>query len=114
MIERRAVLKASALGLIGVTMGGTLAGLTPRQAYAAGARFKVLYPTEVVSLEALAEILVPGARAAGISNYVDEQLSRAPEDSLLLLRYLNVPVPALSFYRTEIASLNAAAARENG
>lgn len=85
----------------------TVHGLLPAQARAAGLRHAVLTEAEVKVLEALGDTLLPGAAKAGIAHYVDTQLaSRAP---LLMLRYLDFPVPLVDFYRQGLAALDALA-----
>jgi hypothetical protein len=80
--------------------------LSPREARAASAPYRVLGTDEVATLEGLAEALVPGARVAGISHFIDAQLAAAGEDCLLMLKYLGVP-PAdfTGFYRDGLNSV---------
>lgn len=102
---RRDVLKG--LGLIAVEVGGVAAMLAPAAAQAAGAALKVLTPVEAKVLAAFGEALVPGARAAGIVPYVDDQLAKGPVQGLLMIRYLDVPPPWLGFYRGALAAVEA-------
>jgi hypothetical protein len=46
----------------------------------------------------------PSPRAAGVAWFVDAQLSGPPADSMLTLRYLDWPGPALDFYRSALAA----------
>jgi hypothetical protein len=82
-IERRAFMKGAALGALAFTVGGAEVLLTPGQARAQAVPFRTLTPAEVETLEAVGETLVPTARAAGISHFVDQQLSIPPEEALL-------------------------------
>ena len=112
---RRDLLKgAGALAAIPVMSGGTLALLTPSEAYAKAAPFGTLTPPEVATLEAFGELLLPGARAAGIAHFIDHHLSVPPAESLLMLRYLDVPPPYAGFYRAGLAALDAYAAAVGG
>ena len=111
MIQRRTILKTSAL-MISTAIAGTPILITPRQARATGAKFKTLTAAEVLCLEALADVLLPGARAAGVAHFVDDQLVKPPEDNLLLLRYLNVTLPAREFYGIGLAAMDEASRRE--
>ena len=97
--SRRSFLQHTGIGLLTFTVAGVETLLTPRQARARGADFKILSAPEVATLEALGEVLVPGAADAGVAHFVDQQLSIAPNDSLLMARYLNVEAPYLGFYR---------------
>lgn len=105
--NRRNVLKAGGIGLLGFKLGGVPALLTPGEAHAQTADFEVLTVAEIEVLEALGEVIVPGAREAGLSNYIDNQLAVDSADSLLMIRYLDVPPPYLGFYRAGLAALDA-------
>jgi hypothetical protein len=109
---RRDVLKG--LGLIAVEVGGVAAMLSPAAAQAAGAALKVLTPVEAQVLAAFGEALVPGARAAGIVAYVDDQLARDPVQGLLMIRYLDVPPPWRGFYHTALVAVEAYALQRFG
>ena len=106
LTNRRLFLQGTGLGLLSFSLGGASVLLSPRQARAQGADFKLLDATEVSILEAFGEVLVPGARAAGIAHFVDQQMSVDPNDSLFMAKYLNVPPPYADFYRAGLAALN--------
>ena len=107
-LRRRRLLQSGSLGLLAFSLGGIELLLTPREARARDLPFRVVRPAEVASLEALGEILVPGAREAGIAHFVDQQLAADPADCLLLIRYLDVPPPYLDVYRPALAAVDAA------
>ena len=97
----------------GLTLSFALAGskimLTPADAYAKDIPFTVLTNDEVGILNAVCEILLPGAKEAGVAHFVDHQLSVDPNDSLLVLKYFNFPPPYTDFYRpvlNELTSLS--------
>ena len=104
--DRRRFLRGAGLGLLSFTVAGAHAWLTPRQARAAGADLQTLTSAEVTSLEAMAEAFAPGATEAGVAWFVDQQLSVAPNDSLLMAKYFNVPPPYPAFYRACFAALD--------
>ena len=106
LLTRRDVVRLGAISLFAFEVDGAEQFLTPREARAQGARLSVLTDAERITLEALGETLLPGAAAAGLAPFVDAQLRAAPQDSLLLLRYLDVPPPYASFYRAGLASLD--------
>jgi len=87
-----------------VMVAGKLTLLSPSQAYAKGATPQVLTQAQVSALETFADALVPGSRAAGVSQFVDSQLAKPAEESLLMVKYFGVPHPLAGFYQ---ASLNA-------
>jgi len=70
---------------------------------------QVLSPMEAETLGHLCETMVPGARAAGIAEYVDSQLAADPSESLLIARYFGVLPPFRDFYAAGFAGLDAAA-----
>lgn len=105
--DRRAFLRGAGLGVLGFTVGGSQVFLTPRQARAADAELKILGAPEVASLEAIAEAFAPGATEAGVAWFVDQQLSVAPNDSLLMAKYFNVPPPYADFYRACFDAIDA-------
>ncbi len=106
LTSRRSFVQGTGLGLLSFSLAGAEVLLSPRQARAQGADFKLLDPTEVSILEAFGEVLVPGARAAGIAHFIDQQMSVDPNESLFMAKYLNVPPPYADFYRAGLAALN--------
>ena len=108
-IKRRDFMRGAALGALAFTVGGAQVLLTAREARAQGVPFRLLKAGEAETIEALGETLVPGARAAGISHFIDHQLSVPPEEALLEARILNVRPPYLGFYRAAIGAIDGAA-----
>jgi hypothetical protein len=97
------------LGLLTVVVAGCERKLTPAQARVEQVPFRTLSAPEAQVLDALGEILLPGSAGAGITHYVDLQLSGPPHDSMLILKYLGVPPPFTEFYRTGLAGVESAA-----
>jgi hypothetical protein len=95
-------------------VGGTTLRLTPAEARRRGADFRVLDPQQVATLEALGEILVPGARAAGLAHFVDSQLAVDANDSLLIARAFNVEPPYRRFYADALAAVERLSERRHG
>lgn len=112
-IERRALMKGAALSALAFTVGGKQILLSPRQARAENIPFRTLTPQQAETLEALGETLVPGAAGAGISNFVDQQLSIPPEEALLEARILNVRPPYANFYRAALSTIDRASFANN-
>ncbi len=112
--QRRRFLAAATIGALAYQVGGIDLLMTPAEARRQGAGLGVLSPGEARTLEALGECLVPGARVAGIAHYVDANLRGPPEQSLLMLRYLDVLPPHADFYSTGLRSLDAASAARHG
>ena len=107
-VSRRHFLKSTGV-CISVTVAGQLVTMTPAQAYAKGLPLQLLSKRQALTLESLAEILVPGSKRAGIVQFIDSQLSVAAPDSLLMLRYLGVAAPYDSFYTSSLDSLESVA-----
>ena len=113
-IERRAFMKGAGLGALAFTVGGGEVLLTPAEAFAQGVPLRTLKPDEAATIEAMGETLVPGARAAGVANFVDQQLSIPAEEALLEARILNIKPPYANFYRAALGAINNASAAKNG
>src|SRR3954471_20488724 len=114
MVGRRDFIRGAALGALAFTVGGAQVLLTPRQARAQGVPFRLLKADEAETLEALGETLVPGARAAGVAHFIDQQVSVPPEESLLQARILNVKPPYVNFYRAALAAIDRATLARDG
>src|ERR1700728_1672363 len=89
-MQRRAFIKGAAIGTLAFTVGGVEVMLTPRQAQAQNNPLRTLTPAQAATLGAMGETLVPGAKDSGVVNFVDQQLSIAPEEALLEARIMNV------------------------
>jgi Gluconate 2-dehydrogenase subunit 3 len=113
-IERRALLKGAGLGALAFTVGGAQVLLTPAEAFAQNVPLRTLKPEEAATLAAMGETLVPGAREAGIVNFVDHQLSGPADDALLEARILNVRPPYANFYRAALGAINGASTAQHG
>jgi len=113
-MKRRDFIRGATLGALAFTVGGAQILLTAREARAQGVPFRLLKASEAETLEALGETLVPGARAAGISHFIDQQLSVPPEEALLEARILNVKPPYANFYRAAIGAIDRASEAREG
>ena len=107
-IERRAFMKGAAIGTLAFTVGGTQVLLTPRQARARAVPLRTLSEAQGATLDAMGETLVPGARDAGVTNFVDQQLSIPAEEALLEARIMNVRPPYANFYRAALGAIEGA------
>src|SRR3954469_20992069 len=110
MVGRRDFVRGAALGALAFTVGGAQILLTPREARAQGVPFRLLKADEAETMEGLGETLLPGARAAGIAHFVDQQISVPAEESLLQARILNVRPPFVNFYRAALRAIDRATA----
>jgi hypothetical protein len=113
-LERRAFLQGAAIGALAFTVGGVEVMLTPSAARAQGVPLRTLTAEQAATLDALGETLVPGARAAGLSHFVDQQVSIPAEEALLEARILNVKPPYANFYRAALGAVDRASQAGNG
>ncbi len=113
-IERRAFMKGAAAGTLAFTVGGAEVMLTPREAHAQNIPLRTLTPDQAATLGATGEALVPGAREAGIINFVDQQISIAPQEALLQARIFNVRPPFANFYRAALGAIDGASTKTKG
>lgn len=95
-------------------VGGCAERLTPEEARAAGAAFRVLAPDTVRVLDRLGDVLVPGTTAAGFTHFIDAVSAGPREANLSILRYMDWPGDAASFYRDGAAGLDQLAAMRFG
>lgn len=102
--SRRDVIRLGTAATVALAAGG----LTPRKARAQNAPLSTLSPLTARLIEAFGEALAPGAAEAGIAHYVDAQLAKDPADSLLMIRYMDVPPPYGPFYDGGLRALNEA------
>lgn len=107
-LRRRALLKGAVAGALAFTVGGAHVLLTPRAARAHGVPLRTLNAAQAQTLDALGETLVPGARQAGISHFIDQQISISAEEALLEARILNVRPPYANFYRAALGAIDSA------
>jgi hypothetical protein len=113
-MQRRAFMKGAAIGALAFSVGGAEVMLTPRQAQAQNIPLRTLTPEQAATLDAMGEALVPGAKAAGITNFVDQQLSIPAEEALLQARILNVRPPFANFYRAALGAIDGASDKSKG
>jgi hypothetical protein len=114
MIDRRNFMRGAAIGALAFTVGGAKVLLTAREARAQGVPFRLLNADEAETIEALGETLVPGARAAGVAHFIDQQISVPAEEALLEARILNVRPPYANFYRAAIGAVDRASQAQSG
>jgi hypothetical protein len=113
-IERRAFVQGAGLGTLAFVVGGAEVLLTPRQAHAQGVPLRTLTAEQAATLDAMGEALVPGAKAAGISNFVDQQISIPADEALLQARILGVRPPFANLYRAALGAIDGAAEKTKG
>jgi hypothetical protein len=113
-MQRRAFMKGAAIGALAFSVGGAEVMLTPRQAQAQNVALRTLSPEQAATLGAMGETLVPGAKDAGVVNFVDQQISVPPEQALLQARILNVRPPFANFYRAALGAIDGASDKTKG
>jgi len=107
-INRRLFVRNTGLGALAFKVGGCIEFLTPRAARAAGVDFAHLSRAEANLLALFADHLLPGAAAAGVAHFVDQQLGITPNECLLMCKYFpEIKAPFDSFYSGGLAALAA-------
>jgi len=104
VITRRDLFVRMGTGLVAITIAGPDGPISPAEARARGLELRHLSGAEGRTLEALCDVLVPGAAAAGVAQFVDDQLGR--DNPLLLLKYMDWPGSYVDFYRAGLRSLD--------
>ena len=113
-VTRREFLQFGAVGGIAAAFAIFWNGrlLSPTQAKAEDIPLVNLTKDQGVLLEAVAETLLPGARDAGVANFVDTQLGR--KDPMLILKYFDWPGDYTDFYTQGLAAVDKASQTTNG
>lgn len=109
---RREFLTGVGSGFVALTIATTYGAMSPAEARAKGVALQVLSESEGRTLEALGDVLLPGSAGAGIAQYVDSQL--ASKTPLLVLNYMDFPMPFVDFYRQGLVSLEHVALARRG
>lgn len=99
MYSRRLFLQSSGVLLSYLASSRQAMALPAPTKSAGGGGLQALAKAEARTLETMAEAMVPGARAAGVAQYVDKQLAVGADQSLLMLKYLGIPPPFVDFYK---------------
>ena len=81
---------------------------------AQGAALRALTADQAATLDAMGETLVPGAKDAGITYFVDQQISIPPQEALLEARIMNVKPPFPNFYRAVLGAIDGASSARYG
>jgi hypothetical protein len=113
-LERRVFLKGASMGVLAFTVAGVDILMTPGEARARAVPFRMLNGDEAETIEALGETLLPGARAAGVAHFIDQQVSVTPGEALLEARIVNVKPPYINFYRAAIGGIDKASMARSG
>ena len=111
---RRSFIRNAGVGLLTFYVSGCEVEMTPQEAREKEVAYGVLTNDEAGTLDALGDILLPGAAAAGLSHFIDHQLGAPAEDQLLMIKYLGVPAPVAPFYQGGLAAVNAFAQSQTG
>lgn len=105
--SRRKFIRTGAFGVLAFVAGDKIRWLTPVQARAEKIPFQSLDWEQAKVVDRLGDLIVPGAAAAGLSHFLDQQLSASIEDCMLVIRYLGVEAPYKGFYAQSLAALEA-------
>lgn len=109
-LSRRRLLQGASALMIAV--GGKM--LWPHQARSEAAPLDPFSVEEAALVERLGDVLAIGAGQAGLAHFLAAQLRKAHADSLLILRYLDIPPPYLDFYRAGLKAVADSAMTAHG
>jgi hypothetical protein len=109
--DRRRFLQGA--GCLLYTVAGADVWLTPAEARSRHAALRALDAQQVRTLEALGDVLVPGAQQAGLAHFVDNQLAADVNDCLLMARSFNIEPPYRDFYAAVLAGVEAFSQRRH-
>ncbi len=102
-MTRRELLHRIGSSLVAITVSSPWGPISPAKARANGVPLRNLSFVEARILEALGDVLLPGAREAGLAHYVDDQLGRG--SPLLFLKYMDYDGSHVEFYKQGLQSL---------
>jgi Gluconate 2-dehydrogenase subunit 3 len=114
--HRRHVIRVLGRGglMLPFAVNGALLHLSPAQARVRALPLAHLSAARAATLAALGEVLLPGAAAAGVVHFVDQQLGASPDLCLLMVKYFAVAPPYAAFYGAGLEALDAIARRRHG
>jgi Gluconate 2-dehydrogenase subunit 3 len=105
---------AGGIGLLTFSVGGVERQLSAAQARKANLPYRTLTAAEVRLVDALGETLLPGSATAGMSHYIDQQLSGPQAASMLMIKYLGVSGSFTDFYRESLRAVASATRSQLG
>lgn len=105
-LDRRNFVRSSTIGALAFQAAGTISWLTPRQAHAEGVALKYFEQQQQTLLAAFCEHLLPGASAAGVVEFIDQQLGETPNECMLMCKYFpGINAPYADFYYGGLTAL---------
>jgi len=113
-ISRRRLLAAAGGLALGFMVDGRQVWLSPAQARAEGMPVDPFTEAEARTLTRLGNILTVNAGDEGLAHFISAQLRKPTPESLLILRYMDVPPPHDGFYKAGLAALDKAAMTRHG
>lgn len=113
-ISRRRLLAAAGGLTLSFLVDGRERLLTPREARAEGMTVAPFSKAEAATLTRLGNILTIDAGDAGLAHFISAQLRKPAAESLLMIRYMDVPPPHDGFYKAGLGALNQAARARHG
>jgi hypothetical protein len=112
VVSRRFILARMAAGVSALAIQSACGPISPRTARAQGLALRHFSAADGAVLEAFGDTLLPGAAAAGVAHYIDDQLGR--DNPLLFLKYVDWVGPYADFYTHGLRSLDRYSVTRNG
>lgn len=113
-LSRRRLLAAGGGMMIAFMINGHEHLLSPSAARAQGMPVDPFTDRQAATLTRLGNILAVDAGDGGLAHFISAQLRKSAADSLLMLRYFDVPPPHAPFYTAGLAALDTAARKRHG
>jgi len=103
-LDRRKFLQKSGM-IVSVGMASAAGFFRPAEAARLNMPLQILSAEESNILGSFGEVIVPGSGKAGMVHFIDNQLTQAPDDCMLLLKYFQIRPPYIDFYRSGCIAL---------
>ncbi len=108
LMDRRKFVRNGTIGTLAFQIAGGTALLSPREARAKNVALQYLNERQAKLLGAFCDHLLPGARDAGVVEFVDHQLGEIPNECLLMCKYFpGINAPYTDFYHGGLSALDA-------
>ena len=105
--NRRNFMRGGVIGALAFQVAGATSWLTPREAHAEAVPLKYFNGEQQQLLSLFCDHLLPGASAAGVVEFVDQQLGEIPNECMLMCKYFpGINAPYETFYQSGLAALD--------
>ena len=111
-MDRRNFVRRGVIGTLAFQVSGSITWLTPRQAHAETVALRHFNVEQQNLLGDFCDHLLPGAREAGVAEFIDQQLGEIPNECMLMCKYFpGINAPYDGFYHAGLIALDEYARR---